>query len=292
MAGVARKPPPDFLDSRNVSVTGIWGDHTAKLDELVADIDQIKERDFDLAVVAVKSYDLEDAASQLARIMPPRTKVFLMQNGYGNFEVAARYLPGENLVVGRLLFGTESLQPGVSRVNVFGDDVIFGSPGNQVDMRLLDSIAGSFTLAGIPTRPSGEIMKYIWGKIIYNSALNSLGAIFEVNYGKLAEAGYSRLLMNDLIKEIFDILQAMKQDTLWPGTESYLQDFYGKMVPLTAFHIPSMLQDIRRGRRTEIDVLNGAIVELGKKHGVDTPVNYITTLMVKAKEQLTAVRSI
>ncbi len=78
----------------------------------------------------------------------------------------------------------------------------------------------------------------------------------------------------------------MKQKTFWTDADSYLEEFYSKTVPLTANHHASMLQDIRKGRKTEIDALNGAVVRLGKQYGVPTPVNEAVTLLVKAKEQM------
>lgn len=133
-------------------------------------------------------------------------------------------------------------------------------------------------------------MKYVWGKIIYNSALNSLGAILEVNYGKLAEVEHSRKLMESVIREIFLVLERIGQEMLWPNSEAYIKDFYEKLVPPTAMHHPSMPQDIQRGRRTEIDALNGAVVEMGKKYGVNTPVNDIIVSLVKAKEKMSLLR--
>jgi 2-dehydropantoate 2-reductase len=127
-------------------------------------------------------------------------------------------------------------------------------------------------------------MKFVWGKIIYNSALNPLGAILEVPYGKLAENDHTRELMNSIIDEIFEVLAALNQKTLWPDADTYRKAFYSQMVPTTALHHASMLQDIQRGRRTEIDALNGAVVKLGEQYHVDTPVNKVIVSLLKSKE--------
>ena len=190
------------------------------------------------------------------------------------------------MILGRVIFGAETCDLGVSKVTVIADDVVLGSPKSLVDYQKVEEIARVLNDAGVPTRASDQVMKYVWGKIIYNSALNSLGAILEVNYGKLAEIEYSRILMDGIIGEIFDVLAASNQETLWPDAQAYQQEFYSKLVPITAAHHASMLQDIQRGRKTEIEALNGAVVELGKSLGVDTPVNRVITEMVKAKEAL------
>ena len=116
--------------------------------------------------------------------------------------------------------------------------------------------------------------------------MNPLGAILEVPYGKLAENEYTAGLMDEIIEEIFAVLKASGEKTLWPDAASYRQAFYSQMVPSTAQHHASMLQEIQWGRRTEIDALNGAVVELGRKLGVDTPVNRLIVSLVKAKEEL------
>ena len=153
-------------------------------------------------------------------------------------------------------------------------------------MQVLNELARTFTQAGIPTRASDDIMRYVWGKVIYNSALNPLGAILEVPYGKLAEVSFSKELMDGIIEEIFEVLKAAGQSTLWENAESYRQDFYSRLLPSTAAHHASMLQDIQRGRKTEIDSLNGAVSKLGEQYGINTPINRFITLMLKAKEAM------
>lgn len=286
VAGLDRGAVVEPIRKQGVRVTGIWGDHASKLDELASSVEQIQDRDFDLVILTVKSFDTEQVTAQIAGVLGPDSYVLLAQNGYGNFEAAAKNIPEEKLILGRVIFGSETLEPGFSKVTVIADDVIIGSPKNLINNQVLEDFARMFNNAGIPTRASDQVMKYVWGKIIYNSALNSLGAILEVNYGKLAEVENSRLLMNSIVREIFAVLAAMKQETLWPDAEAYLQDFYGKLIPSTAAHHASMLQDIQRGRKTEIDALNGKVVELGKRFGVETPVNEVITNLVKAKERL------
>lgn len=286
VVGMDQEPVIKRIRESGVKVTGIWGEHLAKLDSLVTSVDEIKDSNFDLVVMAVKSYNTQELTSQIKKVLSSQTYVMLAQNGYGNFEIASEHIPQEKLIVARVIFGAETMDLGVSKVTVIADDVVIGSPKNLIQKNVLADFAGVFTEAGIPTRASDSVMEYVWGKIIYNSALNSLGAILEVNYGKLGELEFSRHLMNDIIREIFTVLDLMKQKTLWDNAEVYLKDFYEKLIPVTASHHASMLQDIQRGRKTEIDALNGAIVKLGKKYGLATPVNEVITKLVKAKENL------
>ncbi|MDD3653761.1 MAG: 2-dehydropantoate 2-reductase [Desulfotomaculaceae bacterium] len=291
VTGLAKKPVQETVRERGVRVTGIWGEHQAMLDEVVTGVEQISENRLDLVIATVKSYDTEQAAKAIAGILPPGAHVVLAQNGYGNYEAAAKHIPADQLILGRVIFGAETTGPGASKVTVIADDVLLGSPGNLIGQGKVEEYVSICREAGIPTRFSEQVMKYVWGKIIYNSALNSLGAILEVNYGKLADIEHSRKLMESVIREIFSVLERAGQEMLWPNAEAYIKDFYEKLVPPTALHHPSMLQDIQRGRRTEIDALNGAVVKMGKKHGVSTPVNEVIVSLVKAKEAMNLAQS-
>lgn len=284
--GLDRETVLNSVKDNGVRVSGIWGEHEARLDNLLSTIDQIEGRDYDLVILTVKSYETEEVARQISRVVSPGTYIMLAQNGYGNFEAAAQFIPPSQLILGRVIFGAETIGWGISKVTVIADDVVIGSPDNLIDMHVLEAFSLAFNQAGIPTRSSSEVMKFVWGKIIYNSALNPLGAVLEVPYGKLAENSNTRAMMDNIIEEIFAVLKAHGQSTLWPDAVSYRQAFYGQMITTTALHHASMLQDIQRGRKTEIEALNGAVVKLGKKYGVKTPVNELIVSLLQAKEEL------
>ncbi|AET69486.1 2-dehydropantoate 2-reductase [Desulfosporosinus orientis DSM 765] len=284
VTGLSRPVSIDKIRSNGVKITGIWGEHQAKLGRVAADVSELADEKFDLIIVTVKSFVTEEIAQQISPLAGKDTYIFLLQNGYGNFEAAAKFLPENKLILGRVIFGVETLAPGESKVTVIADDVMIGSPKNLIEFELLEEFAEIFRNALIPTKASLEIMNYIWGKIIYNSALNSLGAVFEVSYGRLAEEPVTRDLMNKIVSEIFDLLKTREIYMFWPDAQTYLENFYTKLIPPTSAHHSSMLQDIQSGRRTEIEALNGAVVKLAQESGVAVPVNEVVVAMVKAKE--------
>lgn len=287
VAGLDREPVVNAVKERGVRVNGIWGEHNAKLDEVWPGANELLPgQDYDLIILTVKSYETGEAVRQMTRFISPHTYVLLAQNGYGNFEAAAQIISPARLILGRVIFGAETIEPGMSKVTVIADDVVIGSPVNVISPEIIDNFSRIFNEAGIPTRSSREIMKFVWGKIIYNSALNPLGAILEVPYGKLADNPHTKKLMNEIINEIFAVLSAHGQETLWADAAAYQKVFYEQLIPATARHHASMLQDIQRNRKTEIDALNGAIVKLGQRYGVKTPVNQIITALLQAKEEI------
>jgi 2-dehydropantoate 2-reductase len=286
VAGLDRELVIDRIRQNGVQVTGIWGEHSGVLDKLYTDASLIIDQDFDLVILTVKAFNTKQVTASISRVIGPNTYLVLAQNGYGNYQAAAENIAEDRIILSRVIFGAETMDWGVSKVTAIADDVILGSPRRLVDDQVVVGFAELFSQAGIPTRASEKVMQYLWGKIIFNCALNSLGAILEVNYGQLAKTEFSRTLMERIVGEIFDVMAAINEQTLWSSSDSYLKDFYAELLPTTAAHHASMLQDIQRGRRTEIDSLNGAIVHLGKEAGVLTPANEMVTLLVKAKETL------
>jgi 2-dehydropantoate 2-reductase len=90
--------------------------------------------------------------------------------------------------------------------------------------------------------------------------------------------------MERIIEEGFAVMRAEGHSTHWDDAEGFKEAFYQKMIPPTYVHESSMLQDIRAGRKTEIDFLSGAIVRLGKKHRILTPANELVCSQIKFKE--------
>jgi len=124
----------------------------------------------------------------------------------------------------------------------------------------------------------------LWAKMLYNCALNPLGAIAGRSYGELVDQPTTRVLLEEVIREIFQVLDAAGVDVAWPDASAYLETFYSQLIPATAAHESSMLQDLRAGKPTEIDALCGAVERLGLEHGVATPVVSALAALVRAAE--------
>ncbi|MFA5528367.1 MAG: ketopantoate reductase family protein [Peptostreptococcales bacterium] len=274
-----------ILKQKKCKVTGIWGEYSERLDRVISKAEEIGKEEQDLILIAVKSFDTLHIAKEIAPLVTPNTKVILLQNGLGNYEAAATYIPKEQILLARLIFGAVTVDIGESKVTAIADDVILGSPEHFISKQDFEPLVQVFKEAGIPTRYGDDIMMFIWGKVVYNASLNPLGALFRVSYGEIIENRYTEELVKGIIIEIFNLLEAIGQKTLWHDADEYLKDFYANVIPRTATHQSSMLQDIQSGRKTEIDYLNGAIVELGKKYNLDMKTNEFTTSMIRAMEE-------
>jgi 2-dehydropantoate 2-reductase len=183
------------------------------------------------------------------------------------------------------IFGAIMPEPGNIRVTVIASETLVGELNGELTFRV-KNIADTLDNAGIPSRASDNIMREIWHKVLYNIALNPLSAIFGVSYGEIADNPHTRWLVKQMISEAFQVAKASGQSLDINTVDEYLEILWNQKLPSTRDHISSMLQDILRGKKTEIDYINGTIVKRGAKHGVETPYNSAVVSMVKAKETL------
>ncbi len=274
----------DKLKDKTLKVDGIWGFHEAKLDGIVSDTKQLENINFDFIILSVKSYDTKEAVLSLKNLIKENTFLILAQNGYGNYETAKEIIPAKNILLARVIFGAKLKEIGYATVTVNADDVVIGQPENLADEEKVKQIVEVIKNSKIPARYSPEVYQILWDKILYNCALNPLGAILECSYGDLANNEETRRLMNKIIIEIFKTAKLSKIKLRWNTAREYINFFYEKLIPPTKDHFPSMYYDIKAGKKTEIDALNGAIVQLAKKVKTNVPVNETITRLIKFKE--------
>lgn len=272
------------INENTVCVKGIWGEHKAKLDGIYSSVKDLPEKYFDAVVLTVKSYDTETAVKDLKNIVKENTFLILAQNGYGNYETAKKYISTKNILLARVIFGSKVLKPACVEVTVNADDVVIGQPENLADEKKVKNIVEEIKNTGIPARYSPEVYQILWDKILYNCALNPLGAILECSYGDLASNEETRRIMNKIIIEIFKTAKLHKIKLRWKTAKEYIDFFYSNLIPPTKDHFPSMYYDIKAGKKTEIDALNGAVVKLAKEKKLQVPVNETITRLIKFKE--------
>lgn len=271
--------------NKPLRIKGLFGDKQAVLDYIFSNPEEVKSLDLDLIILSVKAFDTEKALNQIKQFIQPKTLIMIAQNGYGNYEIASQILGKEKVILSRIIFGAKLIEFGFAEVTVIGDDVVIGQPEKAIPREILDSIAEVFNQAGIPTRVSDEVYTILWNKIIYNCALNPLGALLKYTYGDLASNKDTKLIMDQIIDEIFEVAKAHQVNLNWKDPEEYKKHFYQILIPKTASHYPSMYYDLVSGKRTEIEALNGAIVKLADQKGIKAPVNRLITILMKSLEK-------
>ncbi len=249
-------------------------------------MDEIGDTAFDFILVCVKSFDSASSAEDISRhpgIFDGDTKIVLCQNGWGNAEKFTAHFPKERVYSARVITGFTRRKPNEVEITVHADAIHIGSLFG-CGLECVKPIAKAISEGGIPAVTVGDIVKDLWAKMLYNCALNPLGAILDVPYGVLAEDAYSRDLMNRIAWEVFAVMAAAGFKTHWVTSDDFMKVFYEKLVPDTAKHKSSTLQDIAAGRKTEIEELTGSVLMLADKHGLEVPYNRAVYAIIKFVE--------
>jgi 2-dehydropantoate 2-reductase len=273
---------------RGLRITGIWGNHTLrKFKELYTDEKTVirEKPEFDYILVTTKTNDTLHAAKVISKIITPDTYVVSLQNGLGNIEALKQYIPLEKIIAGRVIFGVV-LGKGAIEVTVFGDKTLLGAADGKKGFKAAQKLSGIFNECGLETLAVKNILPHIWAKVIYNCALNPLATILQSSYGELLKTDATKSVMEEITREIYAVAKKNKIGMIPRTPGGYIKLLFGTLIPRTAAHHPSMLQAINHGKRTEINSLNGAIVDMGYAQSVPTPVNEVLTKLIKAKEKL------
>lgn len=286
---VARAATAQRLRREGLRRSGLFGSFVAPPGSFGAygALEQIPvEAPFDYVLVCVKSFDTAAAAEALARrpeLLGGAGRIVLCQNGWGNREAFQSRFPWPLLYSARVITGFSRPRENEVEVTVHADAMHVGTLGGA-PLEGVAPLCAAIAAGGFPCEATPHIERDLWAKMLYNCALNPLGAIFDVPYGALAESAHTRRLMNTIHQEVYAVMRADGRQTHWTDAKAYQKVFYERLVPATAAHCSSTLQDIRAGKRTEIDALSGAIVELGRRYGVEVPVNAAVYDMVKFQE--------
>ena len=280
---VGRQAHLHAIDSAGLRIIGIWGHHTVRGLTLREDVHALSRGDYDLIVIAVKSYDTEAAARAIARLVDDETLVCSYQNGLGNIESIAAVVGPEQCFGARVIYGARITEPGLVEVTVIAQPTALGCYEMGPPEKDVRAISSEMDEAGLPTVFTDSIETVLWSKVAYNCALNPISALLNIPYGVVGET--SRALIEEVIRELYAV-GAARGVALKPSTaEEYVDLFFDVLLPPTQEHYASMREDFLRKRRTEIGALNGAICRFAEEHGaIDTPVNRTLTQLVMARE--------
>lgn len=281
---IARKNTCTQLQKKGLIRTGIFGDIIASSPSFSCfkSIHEIGGNKYDFILIATKSYSSVDVAEDLFMYYtkPENTIIVLMQNGWGNNEIFLKKYDKSIIYNARIITGFYRHEKNHVEITAHSEAIHIGSLYGKNNEKT-EKLANAINAGDIPCKTTENIDKDIWAKMLFNCTLNPLGAIFNVSYGELGESENMRTIINMIAHEIFEILKKTTYQTWWHTSDSYLSEFYTKILPKVQKHKSSMLQDIRDKKPTEIDALNGSIIKLGQKYQLKTNVNEIVFNMVR-----------
>ncbi|GJH04354.1 ketopantoate reductase family protein [Paraburkholderia terrae] len=224
-----------------------------------------------LVLFCVKSTDTQSAALEIKPFLEPDTLVLSLQNGVENADEVRKVIT-QPVAAAVVYVATEMAGPGHVRHHGRGELVIEPSSASA-------DVAQALIAAGVPTEISDNVRGALWAKLILNCAYNALSAITQLPYGRLVKGEGVTTVMRDIVDECLAVAKA--DGVTIPGDVD-------KAVRMIAETMPgqysSTAQDLSRGKRSEIDHLNGLIVRRGDALGVATPSNRLLHTLVKLIE--------
>jgi 2-dehydropantoate 2-reductase len=224
-----------------------------------------------LVLFCLKSTDTEGGAAAIKPHLAPDALVLSLQNGVENAERLRALLP-QQVVAAVVYVATEMAGPGHVRHHGRGELLIEPSKAS-------DDVARAFIAAGVPTDIANNVRGELWVKLILNCAYNALSAITQLPYGRLVKGEGMTVVMRDIVDECVAVAKA--DGVAIPGD---VDAAVRKIAETMAGQYASTAQDLARGKRSEIDHLNGLIVRRGEALGVATPANRLLLAIVKLIE--------
>jgi 2-dehydropantoate 2-reductase len=268
---------PAFVEA--VAKNGLFLD-TVQFQESVrveASTDVEAVRGAEIVLFCVKTTDNSATARTIAPLLAPGALVLSMQNGVDNVE-QIRAAAAIDALPAVVYVAASVPEPG--RVKHVGrGDLVIG-PRNERTER----VAALFSRANVPCRISENIEGELWTKLVWNCALNAVSALGRAKYGNIAASADAWKVVETAVYEVLAVARAA--DIHPPGLEDPKAALAGalKIATQMAEALSSTAQDMNRGKRTEIDSLNGYVSRRGAELGVPTPVNHALYALVKLAE--------
>lgn len=269
------KERAEKISGQGINLEGVSGDWQVR-PRVTAKVQEIGQAD--LIILAVKSYHTQEAILGAKPLLGEKAQVLTLQNGIGNLEIISECVGSDRVIGGTTNEGATLLAVGSIRHAGRGETVI-GRPDGKIPVELRN-IRDLFNGVGLETRISRDIKGLLWSKLIINVGINALTAITRLNNGRLIEFEGTRKILRLAVTEAIRIAKRKRIKLIYDDPLAKVE----AVCEATAGNISSMLQDVLRKRRTEIDFINGVIVRLGQELGIEVTVNALLTDLVKTIE--------
>jgi 2-dehydropantoate 2-reductase len=228
-----------------------------------------------LVLFCVKSTDTESAAAEIAPHLHADAVVLGLQNGVDNAERLKAVLPHE-VCPAVVYVATEMAGPGHVKHHGRGELVIAPTAASE-------RLVALFTAAGVPVQISDNVAGALWAKLIVNCAYNALSAVSQLPYGRLVAVDGVHAVMRDVVEECIAV--ARGEGVTVPGD---MWEAVERIAGTMPTQLSSTAQDLARGKRSEIDHLNGYVVRRGEALGIAVPANRVLHALVKLLEERSA----
>ncbi|HBE80969.1 MAG TPA: hypothetical protein DDW65_24755 [Firmicutes bacterium] len=237
----------------------------------------------DIIVLLVKRIHSAAALAGAKNLIRENTYICTLQNGLGNTELLEQYLPKERILHGVLRIAGRMNSPGdVSGEVAGGIAAYIGSlTKDDTAAAMAQKIAGHLTAGGLKSQFKSDVEQDIWKKAVDNICFNAPCGLLHLRIREYFSHPDGKRMVDEIAKET---IQVAKAEGVVLDYQQIIRDLETNVIPAIGDHYPSLAQDMCNKRKTEIDSLNGAIVNYGRKLGIPTPVNDYITRLVKIAE--------
>jgi 2-dehydropantoate 2-reductase len=237
-------------------------------------------KDADLVLLSVKSLDTERTLAEVKSVLPSKAVILSLQNGVANIDIASKMIA--NPVYAAVVYVAAGMI-GQSTMKHHGrGELLVGSLGtaSPADDQNLSEICKLFEGAGVPCSIAPQIKRDMWLKFLVNCSFNAISGIGQISYGEMVKSPGIVKLIEEITKE-FLAIAALENVRISMSEALAAND---SIATTMVTQVSSTAQDLAKGKKTEIDFLNGYIVELGNRYGVPTPYNQSVHALVKMME--------
>ncbi|MDW7670414.1 MAG: ketopantoate reductase family protein [Bacillota bacterium] len=235
----------------------------------------------DLLLVAVKHHHLTAALDAVQAHVGPDTIILSLMNGITSEEIIGERYGMEKMLYG-VCVGIDAVREGSqTRYSTMGR-IFFGEKINSDHSPRVKMVKEIFETTGIPFEIPEDMIRAMWWKFMANVGINQPSALLGAPYHVFQEMDEARLLMESVLREVIVLGNAARVNL----SETDLAEFHKIIATFSPEGKTSMLQDMEAGRKTEVEMLAGTVVTLGKKYGVATPLNQMLLYMIRTRERM------
>jgi len=237
-------------------------------------------KDADLVLLSVKSLDTERTLTEIKSILPSKAVILSLQNGVANIEIAAKVV--HNPIYAAVVYVAAGMIGQRTMKHHGRGELLVGSlsaPSSSDEENLKD-LCKLFEGVGVPCTLASQIKRDMWLKFLVNCSFNAVSGIGQISYGEMVKSPGIVKLIEEITKEFLAIAALENVAITMPEALAANNSIATTMVT----QVSSTAQDLAKGKVTEIDFLNGYIVQLGKRYGVATPYNESVYALVKMME--------
>lgn len=232
----------------------------------------------DLIILATKFAGLKDAIKNIKNFVKEDTVILSLLNGVTSEDIIADVY-GKDKMLYSYFIGHSSVRCGNSVTHDDVNTIVFGAENNLGENVV--AVKNFFDKVGINYKIPDDIKRSMWLKFMLNVSANQPTAILRMTFGDMFENTHFMKFAENIMREVQSVAKAEGVQ----NTETMVDEALKHLKTMTPEGKTSMLQDVEAGRKTEVDMFAGTVIELGKKHGISTPYNKILREMIGIIEE-------